>query len=136
MKTYQITFKADLTEEDVRAMKKCFYDTMNESMEIENVWGLEIKPLEDDRGLTQLLKKGFEHISEVVAAFDACLSKADVTKVIKSVPAMFGTFIVEFNDEERNFVVDNTFYDDDIGDVFDESFYFEYPDNWVDEEDE
>ena len=41
--TYQITFKANLTEDDVRAMQKYFYDTMNESMEIDEVWGLELE---------------------------------------------------------------------------------------------
>jgi hypothetical protein len=41
--TYQITFKANLTEDDVRAMNKYFYDTMNESMQIEEVWDLELE---------------------------------------------------------------------------------------------
>ena len=48
MKTYKITFNAELSEEDVRAMKKYFYDTMNESMEILNVWGLELEAIDGD----------------------------------------------------------------------------------------
>jgi hypothetical protein len=47
-KVYKITFNAVFTEDDVRAMNKYFYDTMNESMEIEEVWGLEIKEAETD----------------------------------------------------------------------------------------
>jgi len=39
-KTYTITFKAELTEEDVKAMQGCFYQAMNESMEISEVWGV------------------------------------------------------------------------------------------------
>jgi hypothetical protein len=42
-KTYKITFRAELTEDDLNAMQSCFYDAMNESMEIEEVWGLEIE---------------------------------------------------------------------------------------------
>lgn len=57
-KTYQVTFKAELTEEDVRAMNKYFFDTMNESMEIENVWGLELTEIQDT-------SKIFTHISEI-----------------------------------------------------------------------
>jgi hypothetical protein len=47
-KTYQITFKAELTEDDLNAMQSCFYQAMNESMEIEDVWGLEIKEDKED----------------------------------------------------------------------------------------
>ena len=32
-KWYTITFNAELTADDVRAMNKCFYDTMNEAMD-------------------------------------------------------------------------------------------------------
>lgn len=44
-KTYKITFEAELTEDDVRAMNKCFYDAMNESMNISEVWGLKLEEL-------------------------------------------------------------------------------------------
>lgn len=47
MATYKITFNADLTEDDVRAMKKCFYDAMLESMEISPVWNLKLEKVED-----------------------------------------------------------------------------------------
>lgn len=41
-KTYTITFKAELTEEDLRVMNKGFYDAMNEALDIYDVWGLDI----------------------------------------------------------------------------------------------
>lgn len=42
-KTYKITFRTELSEDDLNAMQSCFYDAMNESMKIEEVWGLEIE---------------------------------------------------------------------------------------------
>ena len=47
-KTYRITFMADLTEDDVRAMKKCFYDAMLESMQISPVWNLKLEETRED----------------------------------------------------------------------------------------
>ena len=41
-KVYKITFMAELTEDDVRAMQGCFYQAMNESMDIDCVYGLEL----------------------------------------------------------------------------------------------
>ena len=49
MSTYKITFKAELSESDVRAMNKCFYDAMNEAMGIEEVWGLKLEKVEDEK---------------------------------------------------------------------------------------
>lgn len=45
-KWYTIKFSAKMTEDDVRAMKKCFYDAMEEAMEIGHCANLNIK-LED-----------------------------------------------------------------------------------------
>ena len=47
MATYKITFEAELSEDDVRAMNKCFYDAMNESMGIEELWGLKLEKVEN-----------------------------------------------------------------------------------------
>jgi hypothetical protein len=47
-KTYKITFNAELTEDDVRAMNKYFYDTMNESMGIYELWGLQLEEVKED----------------------------------------------------------------------------------------
>ena len=48
MATYKITFNAELSEDDVRAMSKCFYDAMNEAMNIVEVWGLKLEKVEDE----------------------------------------------------------------------------------------
>jgi hypothetical protein len=42
-KWYRISFSAKLTPDDLRAMKKCFFDAMNESMEIYDLENLEIE---------------------------------------------------------------------------------------------
>lgn len=47
-KWYTITFNAKMTEDDVRAMKKCFYDAMEEAMEISPCANLDIE-LENDQ---------------------------------------------------------------------------------------
>lgn len=47
-KNYTITFHAALTEEDVQAMKSVFYQAMSEAMLIDEVWGLDMTPDEDE----------------------------------------------------------------------------------------
>ena len=42
-KWYRISFSAKLSADDLRAMKKCFFDAMNEAMEIYDFEGLEIE---------------------------------------------------------------------------------------------
>lgn len=42
-KWYRISFSAKLTPDDLRAMKKCFFDAMNEAMEIYDLANLVIK---------------------------------------------------------------------------------------------
>ena len=48
-KVYKITFYAELNEDDVKAMQSCFYDVMNESMDIYDMYGL---TLEDTGAIT------------------------------------------------------------------------------------
>lgn len=43
MRQYKITFHANLTDKDVRAMNKYFYESMGEYMEIHDLWGLELE---------------------------------------------------------------------------------------------
>lgn len=45
---YKVTFSAKMSEDDVRAMKKCFYDAMEEAMEIGPCAALDIR-LEDNQ---------------------------------------------------------------------------------------
>lgn len=40
----RITFSARLDDEDIHAMKKCFFDAMSESMNIEECADLKIEP--------------------------------------------------------------------------------------------
>jgi hypothetical protein len=47
-KWYTVSFSAKMSEDDVRAMKKCFYDAMEESMLISPCAALNIE-LEDDQ---------------------------------------------------------------------------------------
>ena len=47
-KWYTITFSAKMSEDDVSAMKKCFYDAMEEAMQISSCAALDIE-LEDDQ---------------------------------------------------------------------------------------
>ena len=47
-KWYTVTFSAKMSEDDVRAMKKCFYDAMEESMQISPCADLNIE-LEDEQ---------------------------------------------------------------------------------------
>lgn len=49
MATYKITFNAELSEDDVRAMNKCFYDAMNEAMGIVEIWGLNLDKVEEQK---------------------------------------------------------------------------------------
>ena len=41
-KPYTITFKANLTEADLRALNKYFYEAMDEALCINDVWDLDI----------------------------------------------------------------------------------------------
>jgi hypothetical protein len=92
-KTYQITFKAELTEDDVKAMKGCFYQAMNESMEISEVWGLEIKEDKGDDFKTDLY--GFYHIHDCVDALMNCETIDEVHDLFGIFPSKFGEWWVD-----------------------------------------
>lgn len=47
-KWYKVTFYACMTEEDIKAMKGCFYEAMNEAMAIDNCSGLDIELDEEE----------------------------------------------------------------------------------------
>jgi hypothetical protein len=47
-KWYTVTFSAEMSEDDVRAMKKCFYDATEEAMQISPCADLKIE-LEDNQ---------------------------------------------------------------------------------------
>ena len=147
-KCYRITFMADLTEDDVRAMKKCFYDAMLESMQISPVWNLKLEEIKDEPEpnpeatdlpdwhfkkyeptLEELLMIPLRHICDVKKCFEACKSKLDVQKVLQAVPNMFGEWLVEFDDECKIFTIINTYFDDDEGEV-EEEYCYDYSEDW------
>ena len=147
-KTYQITFMADLTEDDVRAMKKCFYDAMLESMEISPVWNLKLEEIKFEGepnpeatdlpawnlkkyepDFEDLLKLPMRHINDVKTCFEACKSKEDVKRVLGCIPNMFGEWLVEFDDEYDTFTIVNTYFADDEGEI-EEEYVYDYPEDW------
>jgi hypothetical protein len=92
-KTYQITFKAELTEDDVRAMKKCFFDAVNEGMDICDLWGLEIK---EDKEVDFLEpNNGFYHIHDCVDALMNCETIEEVHALLGTFPNKFGEWWVD-----------------------------------------
>lgn len=130
MKTYKVTFMAELSEDDVRAMNKCFFDAMNEAMNIHNLFNLEVTSVEDDSSsdLEKCLAKPLTHINDVKQAFSLCKSSRDVEAVINRIPAMFGSFTVEYDLKNDGFTVCNDFYDTD--DYCIEEFWIDFPDGW------
>ena len=94
-KTYQITFKAELTEDDFRAMNKYFYDTMNDSMEINNVWDLEMKEIDGEDTDNEIpdikeAQKYTMHIDDVVDGLYACKTIDEVEDFLDTIPRKFG----------------------------------------------
>jgi hypothetical protein len=64
------------------------------------------------------------HISDVRACFNYCKTGKDVKKVINSIPAVFGTFEVEFNDDGETFVITNSY--EENGDMQCEEAEYEF----------
>lgn len=99
-KTYTITFKAELTEDDFRAMNKYFYDTMNDSMEINNVWDLEMKEIDGEDTNNEIpdikeAQKYTMHIDDVVDGLYACKTIDEVRDFLDTIPRKFGEWWVD-----------------------------------------
>jgi hypothetical protein len=92
-KTYTITFKAELNEDDLNAMQSCFYQAMNESMEIEDVWGLEIE--EDETPDIEEAQKYTMHWEDVIDGLYACKTIDEVNKFLDNIPSKFGEWWVD-----------------------------------------
>jgi hypothetical protein len=110
-KTYTITFKAELTEDDLNAMQSCFYQAMNEAMEIEDVWGLEIE--EDEIPDIEEAKKYTMHIDDVEDGLYACETIGEVRDFLDNIPNKFGEWDVDVvgEGEDAYYEVTNTYYD-------------------------
>jgi hypothetical protein len=105
-KTYQITFKAELTEDDFRAMNKYFYDTMNDSMEINNVWDLEMKEIDGEDTDNEIpdikeAQKYTMHIDDVVDGLNACETIDEVRDFLDTIPRKFGEWWVDIVLDEK-----------------------------------
>ena len=84
--------------------------------------------------LDELLTMPMRHIDAVQKCFEACRSKSDIAKVIKAAPAYLGTFWAEYDDYSITIV--NGFFGDDIGEYYEEEYWYDYPEDWeeVDED--
>ena len=132
-KTYQITFKAELTEDDVKAMKGCFYQAMNESMEISEVWGLEIKEDKEDDFLEP--NNGFYHIHDCVDALMNCEIIEEVYALFDTFPRKFGEWWVDVvgEGEDAYYEVTNEYWDEQYEELCSNQYQLEIE---VEEEDE
>lgn len=81
-----------------------------------------LKPYTDRLG--ELLSKPITHISDVRACFNYCKTCKDVVKVIDSIPAVFGSFNVKFNDDGETFLITNGY--EENGDYLTEEVEYEF----------
>lgn len=81
-----------------------------------------LKPYTDRLG--ELLSKPMTHISDVRACFNYCKTGKDVVKVIDSIPAVFGSFNVKFNDDGETFLITNGY--EENGDYLTEEAEYEF----------
>jgi hypothetical protein len=103
---------AELTEDDLKAMQGCFYQAMNESMEISEVWGLEIKEDKGDDFKTDLY--GFYHIHDCVDALMNCGTIDEVHDLFEIFPSKFGDWWVDIDEDADGnafYVVMNKWWD-------------------------
>jgi hypothetical protein len=78
--------------------------------------------------LKELLKLPLKYIDDVKKCFEACKSKSDIAKVIKAAPQYLGTFWAEYDD--LSFTIVYRFFDDDIGEYYEEEYWYDYPEDW------
>ena len=133
MKTYKITFNANLSEDDLKAMKGCFYQAMNESMEISEVWGLEIKEDKEDNFLEP--NNGFYHIHDCVDALMNCETIDEVHSLLGNFPSKFGEWWVDVvgEGEDAYYEVTNEYWDAQYEELCSNQYQLEIE---VEEEDE
>ena len=72
-----------------------------------------------------------KHFADVTKCFEACKSKSDIAKVIKVAPPMFGTFWAEY--EDNSFTIVNRFFDDELACDWEEEYWYDYPEDWVED---
>ena len=83
---------------------------------------------QEEPSLEELLAGPLRRIEAVKKCFEACKSKSDIAKVIKAVPGYFGTWWAEY--DGSYFTIVNRFFDDDIGEYYEEEYWYDYPEDW------
>ena len=83
---------------------------------------------QEEPSLEERLAGPLRHIEDVKKCFEACKSKSDIAKVIKAIPGYFGTWWAEYGGSY--FTIVNRFFDDDIGDYYEEEYWYDYPEDW------
>lgn len=138
---FEISFKADLTSEKKELLELHFTDTLRlmgiepEALTItlrekpDPLPAWEIKKYEPS--LEELLNTlPMRHIEDVKKCFEACKSRSDIAKVIEAAPAYHGTFWPEYAD--HSVIIVNSYFDDEEGDI-EEEYWYDYPEDWEDE---
>lgn len=64
--------------------------------------------------LKELLSKPMEHIRDVRECFNYCKDGNDVEKVIKMIPNCFGSFEVEYGEDEETFTIINYYEENGV----------------------
>lgn len=59
--------------------------------------------------LDEFLSKPMNHISDVRRCFSYCKNGEDVERVIDMIPAVFGSFTVEFSEDGETFLITNSY---------------------------
>jgi hypothetical protein len=99
-----------------------YYAEMKEYSELTEE-GWELIPLKSETSiLDDLLAKPMRHISDVRRCFNYCTDGNDVEKVMKMIPACFGTFEVEYGEDEETFTIIN-YYEENGIDEYEEAEY-------------
>jgi hypothetical protein len=138
-KVYKITFYAELTEDDVKAMQGCFYQAMNESMDIYSLYGLKLEdtgamiPEDDDDDTPDIedVKKYTMHIDDIVDGLYACKTINEVRDFLDTIPRKFGEWWVD--EVDGYYEVTNEWWDEQYGELNSRTYDLEIE---VEEEDE
>jgi hypothetical protein len=84
-----------------------YYDSMIET-------GYDLVALSGEDKLKEALSKPMEHIRDVRECFNYCKDGNDVEKVIKMIPNCFGSFTVEYGDDEETFTIINYYEENGV----------------------
>lgn len=64
--------------------------------------------------LDEFLSKPMNHIGDIRRCFNYCKNSEDVERVIDRIPAVFGSFTVEFSEDGETFLITNSFVEDRV----------------------